>query len=89
MVKALFNVAEFTKLMLYNCIKVVRLTPDQPNQWLWACIIMKSIKYVHRCKISLMTKITNNLNCTNCLIGCHTKGSFLNRKSVRQRNTLH
>ena len=25
MAKAVFNVAEFTKLMLYNCIKVVRL----------------------------------------------------------------
>ena len=36
MVKAVFNVAEFTKSMLYNCIKVVRLTPDQPNQWLRA-----------------------------------------------------
>ena len=29
MVKSVFNVAEFTKLMLYNCIKVVTLKPDQ------------------------------------------------------------
>ena len=28
-IKAVFNVAEFTKLMLYNCIKVVRLKPDR------------------------------------------------------------
>ena len=39
MVKAVFNVAEFTKLMLHNCIKVVRLKPDQPNQWLRACLL--------------------------------------------------
>ena len=39
MVKAVFNVAEFIKSMLYNCIKVVRLTPDQPNQWLRACTV--------------------------------------------------
>ena len=37
MVKAVFNVAEFTKSMLYNCTKVVRSKPDQPNQWLQAC----------------------------------------------------
>ena len=36
MVKSVFNVTEFTKSMLYNCIKVVRLKPDQPNQWLRA-----------------------------------------------------
>ena len=39
MVKAVFIVTEFTKSMLYNCIKVVRLKPDQPNQWLLACTI--------------------------------------------------
>ena len=37
MVKSVCNVTEFTKPMLYNYIKVVRLTPDQPNQWLQAC----------------------------------------------------
>ena len=37
MVKSACNVTEFTKSMLYNYIKVVRLKPDQPNQWLWAC----------------------------------------------------
>ena len=37
MVNAVFNVAEFTKSMLYNCIKVVWFKPDQPNQWLQAC----------------------------------------------------
>ena len=26
-----------TKLLLYSYIKVVKLKPDQPNQWLWAC----------------------------------------------------
>ena len=36
MVKAVFNVAEFAKSVLYNCIKVVRLKPHQPNQWLRA-----------------------------------------------------
>ena len=36
MVKPVGNVAEFAKSMLYNCIKVVRLKPDQPNQWLRA-----------------------------------------------------
>ena len=40
MVKADFNVAEFAKSMLYNYIKVVRLKPDQPNQWLRACHFM-------------------------------------------------
>ena len=41
MVKSVCNVIEFTKsmLMLYNCIKVVRLKPDQLNQWLQACCI--------------------------------------------------
>ena len=38
MVKAVFNVVEFAKSMLYNCIKVVRLKPGQPNQWLRACV---------------------------------------------------
>ena len=37
MVKSVCNVIEFTKSMLYNCTKVVRLKPDQPNQWLRAC----------------------------------------------------
>ena len=39
MTQSVFNVTEFTKSMLYTCIKVVRLKPDQPNQWLRACII--------------------------------------------------
>ena len=34
MVKFVLNVTEFNKTMLYNNIKVVRLIPDQPNQWL-------------------------------------------------------
>ena len=59
MVKAVFNVAEFTKLMLHNCIKVVRLTPDQPNQWLRACVGM------HSCRgnfmiLGLYTCVENN-----------------------------
>ena len=49
MVKAVYNVAEFTKLIFCNCIKfkVVRLKPDQPNQWLrawvlscWICLVV-------------------------------------------------
>ena len=54
MIKAVFNVAEFTKLMLYNCIKVVRLKPDQPNQWLRACIHLLLLLFVttqHECKV--------------------------------------
>ena len=35
MTQTVFNVTEFTKSMLYNCIKVVRFKPDQPNQWLY------------------------------------------------------
>ena len=27
--------------MLHSCIKVVRLTSDLPNQWLWACTILQ------------------------------------------------
>ena len=36
-VKFTFSVAEFTKSILYNCIKVVRLKSDQTNQWPRAC----------------------------------------------------
>ena len=36
MTQSVFNVTEFTQSVLYNCIKVVRLKPDQPNQWLRA-----------------------------------------------------
>ena len=38
MVKSVCNITEFAKSMLHNYIKVVRLKPDQPNQWLraWA-----------------------------------------------------
>ena len=36
-IKSVLNVTEFNKTMLYNNIKVVRLIPDQPNQWLQAC----------------------------------------------------
>ena len=36
MTQSVFNVTEFTKSVLYNCIKVVKLKPDQPNQWLQA-----------------------------------------------------
>ena len=35
-IKSDLSVKEFTKSMLHNCIKVVRLQPDQPK-WLWAC----------------------------------------------------
>ena len=38
MVKSVCNVTEFTKSMLYNYIKVARLKPDQPNQWLRPCM---------------------------------------------------
>ena len=31
MIKSGFSVIEFTKSMLYSCIKVVRLKPEQPN----------------------------------------------------------
>ena len=34
MVKSVFNVTEFTKSILYDCIEVVRLKPKQPNQWI-------------------------------------------------------
>ena len=37
MVKSVCNITEFAKSMLHNYIKVVRLKPDQPNQWLRAC----------------------------------------------------
>ena len=53
MVKAVFNVAEFTKSMLYNCIKVVRLKHDQPNQWLWACTrCWEKYHHLHVCKLA-------------------------------------
>ena len=46
--KYVFSVTEFTKSMLYNYIKVVRLKLDQPNQWLltyytWYTIVYKDI----------------------------------------------
>ena len=31
MVKSVYNVTKFTKSVLYNCIKVVMLKPDQPE----------------------------------------------------------
>ena len=37
MTQSVFNVTESPQSMLYNCIKVVRLKPDQPNQWLRVC----------------------------------------------------
>ena len=46
MVKSVFNITEFTKSMLHNCIKVVRLKPDQPNQWLRACQL-QHFRYHH------------------------------------------
>ena len=42
MVKSVCNITEFAKAMLHNYIKVVRLKPDQPNQWLWACKVFKN-----------------------------------------------
>ena len=46
MVKAVFNVVEFAKSMLSNCIKMVRLKPDQPNQWLRACLSYRITIYI-------------------------------------------
>ena len=34
MVKSGFNDTEFTKSM-HSCLEMVKLIPDQPNQWLW------------------------------------------------------
>ena len=48
MVKSICNVTDFTKSMLYNYIKVVRLKLDQHNQWLRACTRMyKSYKFYY------------------------------------------
>ena len=46
MVKSVCNVTEFTKSMLYklNYIKVIRLKPDQLNQWLRAWHMLQGLK---------------------------------------------
>ena len=36
MVNSVFNATEVTKLLLYNCIKVVKLKPTKLSQWLQA-----------------------------------------------------
>ena len=44
MVKSVCNITKFAKSMLHNYIKVVRLKPDQPNQWLRACFVLVTLE---------------------------------------------
>ena len=53
------NLYILAKSMLYNCMKVVS-EPNQPNQWLQAWILIKSVAMAH---VMLV-----HLNCIQSLV---------------------
>ena len=55
MIKSVCNVTEFTKSMLCNCIKVVRL---KPNQWLWPDTVLP-LKVDNLCITVKLYKLSN------------------------------
>ena len=66
MVKCVCNITEFTKSILYNCIKLVRLKPDQPNQWLWFWVITFMINVIENLQDDL-TSCARKKFVLNCI----------------------